>query len=64
MSKILGEAVQDQNTKKWFFAIGTDDKETLFKSDAVFQTQLEAETELIEMIQSFGEYVKNFGQGG
>jgi hypothetical protein len=64
MSKISGEAVMDITHNKWCFVISADDGRILFKSDSVFENQLAAETELIEMIQGLSESVHDFGQGG
>ena len=64
MPKISGEAVLDSAHNKWSFVISTDDRRILFKSDIVFESQLAAETELIEIIQGLSESVHDFGQGG
>ena len=64
MPKISGEAVFDSAHNKWCFVISTDDGRILFKSDVVFESQLAAEAELIEIIQSLSESVHDFGQGG
>ena len=64
MAKISGDAVLDSSHNKWFFVIRTDEGRVLFKSDIVFENQLAAETELIEMIQGWCESVHDFGQGG
>lgn len=64
MAKISGEAVHDSDHKKWCFLISADDGRILFRSDAVFENQLAAETELVEIIQGLAESVHDFGQGG
>lgn len=64
MPKISGEAVLDSAHKKWCFVISTNEGHILFKSDIVFESQLAAETELIEIIQGLSEAVHDFGQGG
>lgn len=64
MPKISGEAAQDHGTQKWCFVISADDGRILFKSGIVFSTALEAEAELIEVIERLGEYVHDVGQGG
>ena len=64
MPKISGEAVLDIVHNKWCFVIQTDEGRILFKSDVVFENQLAAEAELIEIIQNLSESVHDFGQGG
>jgi hypothetical protein len=64
MPKISGEAVHDSDHKKWCFVINDDDGRILFRSDAVFENRLAAETELVEIIQGLSESVHDFGQGG
>lgn len=50
MAKILGEAVIDNKTQKFYFQIKTDDGEVLDQSTPIFNSQFEAETELVKLL--------------
>ena len=50
MAKIFGEAVIDNKTQKFYFQIKTDDGKVLDQSDPIFNSQFEAETELVKLL--------------
>ena len=53
MAKILGEALIDNKTQKFYFVIKTDDGSILGQSDPIFSSQFDAETELVKVLTDF-----------
>lgn len=52
MAKVLGEARFDSEAQKWYYVIYTDDGVVLFQSESEFESQEDAENELIQMLSS------------
>lgn len=55
MAKINGEAIIDNATDKWAYIIYHDDGKVILKSEAEFNCQVEAENELVAILQKFTE---------
>ena len=51
MARVLGEAHLDPATKKYYYEITTDTGQVLQRAAPVFPTKVEAEAELIELLQ-------------
>lgn len=58
MAKVLGEALLDDKTQKYYYVIATDDGNILGKSDSIFMNQFDAETELVEILTKFSLSLK------
>lgn len=61
MSKVYGEAVQDPSSGKWAFKMAHEDDGTIFQSDFIFDTQAQAEAELVKCLRGLGEIAKGAG---
>lgn len=51
MSKVFGEAKQDPVSGKWYYIIQSDDDQIFEKSDSIFNSQAEAEGEMLELLK-------------
>ncbi len=51
MSKIFAEAKLDSTSGKWYYICQSDDREVFDKSHAVFNSQIEAEDAIVEMLK-------------
>lgn len=55
MAKIFSEAVQDTQTGKWGFYLENENDGVLLEPIYVFETQEEAEQELLKALRELGE---------
>ena len=58
MSTVFGEAHLDRTIQKYYYQIETDTGQVLARTDPVFASMVEAETELIAVLQSLAKEAK------
>jgi hypothetical protein len=59
MSTAFGEAHLDRTIQKFYYQIETDTGQVLVRSDPVFASMVEAEAELIAVLQGLAEKAKS-----
>jgi hypothetical protein len=58
MSTVFGEAHLDRTIRKYYYQIETDTGQVLARTDPVFASMAEAETELITVLQGLAKEAK------
>jgi hypothetical protein len=58
MSTVFGEAHLDRTIQKYYYQIETDTGQVLARTDPVFASMAEAETELIAVLQGLAKEAK------
>jgi hypothetical protein len=58
MSTVFGEAHLDRRLQKYYYQIETDTGEVLARTDPVFASLVEAEAELIAVLQGLAKEAK------
>jgi len=59
MAITSGEAIQDPQSKKWGYVISHEDGSIISKSGYIFDSQKEAENELIKLLRGLGKYAQS-----
>ena len=55
MAKISGEAIPDINSMKWGYVIYHEDGKIITKSDFIFNSQTDAEDEMLLILQELAK---------